>query len=572
MAKAQEKAFPASDIFRPLWPALKRALPALPLLVCIGLFAFHFSVIHRYAVNIPNMDDWRLFDGESHPASVDLPWLHALTNEHRTATTKLFVWLQFQLNGWDIRTHYLIDFMIFGLFLTFLTWAAKRWASDLPTWVISSFIVFLLSPIIWLNHYMAYPVAVHFWVFFFFIAAYLLFANRQSWPALIVGCLASSLSIYSFASGFVASLVLLLVFSVFKYVRFRELRDQGARRRELRQLLLVTLLIGGALATWILGFRRPSYHPPLAFPYRRVFWSLFLNLVSFGFGIDRVSGKIGLVCLLIILAPIGGSIWKQRGKLSIAQWATFAIVLAILADLAVISLGRAGFDFSFIAKDEEYAEHGMPLIVLSLINWSIFLRDRRTLRAGAIAALWIFCLIAFQNNWDFDIYRRQSALRLEGERCVKAYYQQVGDGRCPTICPASPYFISLLEQAKRLNASFYQDAIKANRKTSSGRLDYLGAHGDADCNHISGWAYDRSDPDAIVVVAIYDGDSLLKTVPAYMFQPGLLQAGFGTGLYGFEFATPPSLKDGRPHSVLVQFAATRVDLLNTPKVLTCTPP
>src|SRR5262245_11846323 len=130
--------------------SFKGALTKLPLLVCIAVFLFHFNLIRKYAVNIPNQDDWALFAGDNHPASLDLPWLYIEHNEHRTATTKLLVWFQFQLNGWNLRTHYLIDFFIYGVFLALLTWVARKWASDIPTWVILSFIVFLLSPIIWL--------------------------------------------------------------------------------------------------------------------------------------------------------------------------------------------------------------------------------------------------------------------------------------------------------------------------------------------------------------------------------------------------------------------------------------
>ena len=551
-------------------PTLKRALTKLPLLVCVGVFLFHFNVVRKYAVNIPYYDDWAMFAGDSHPASLDLPWLYAQHNEQRTATAKLFVWLQFQLNGWNIRTHYLIAFVTYGVFLAFLTWAARKWAADFPAWVIVSFIVFLLSPIIWLVHFMAYASVCFFWIFGFLVSAYLLFDNPQRWPALIVGCLASIAATYSAAFGFVTSFVLLLVFSLFKCVRLRELADKRARVRELGQLLMVALLIGGALATWVIGFQKPLYHPPLVFPYRRAFWSFFLNLVAFSFGVDWGSTKLGVFCLLIVLAPICGCVWKQRGKLSTAQWATFAVVTAILADLSVIAIGRAAFDVSILAPNlSGYASLGMPLIILAIVNWSIFFRDKKMLRIGSIAALWVFCLIAFHDNWDFDIYRNQSTLRMTGMRCVRTYYQQIGPGLCPTIYPfpLAPF----LDQAKRLNASFYQDVVKADRKTSSGPPAYFGAHDVADCHHIAGWAYDKSDPDAVVAVAIYDGDSLLATLTAIDFRPDLLNAGIGNGFYSFEYITPPTLKDGQPHSIRVKFAGTAIDLANTPKSLVCTP-
>ena len=569
MVKAPDKILAASGTSAPIWPWLKRASTKLPLLVFVGLFLFHFAIIRKYAVNLPNWDDWAMFAGDNHPASVDLRWLYNQHNEHRTTTTKLFVWLQFQLNGWNVRTHLLVDFLIYGFFLGWLVWFARKIDPHLSTQTVLAFLIFFLSPIIWLEHFMAYPVAVHFWLIFLFIAAYFLFSESQTWPSLVIASLSSILSSYSFAAGFVTSLILLLTFWLFKSLRIYQSREKKQRVRELLHLLLVTVLVGGALVFWIIGFQKPIYHPPLAFPYQPAFWRFFLNLVSFAFAIDRISYFWGVICLTIILAPICGEVWKRRGRLSGMHWAAVVSTFAILADLAAISMGRAGFG-ALSWRNQEYAEHGMPLIILSVINWSIFFRDRKTLRTSAIAALWIFCLITFKQNWDFDIYRQQSAIRLEGARCVKAYYEQLGDAQCPGIYPPSADFIYLLAQGKRLNASYYQDAIKA--RMTSGPPAYLGALDVADCNHIAGWAYDKSEPDAIVVVDIYDGSALLGSFPAISFRPDLLDAGMGTGLYSFERETPPALKDGRPHSIRVQFAGTTRDLPHSPMVLTCAPP
>ena len=428
----------------------------MPLLVCIGLFIFHFSVIRKYAVNLPNWDDWAFFVGDDHPASVDLKWLHAQHNEHRTPTTKLFVWLQYHINGWNIRTHLFLNFILYGLFLAGLVWFARKLAPQVPSWVVPSFIVFLLSPIIWLEHFMAYPVAVHFWLIFFFVSAYLLFDKLQRWVPLVLGCLASLLSIYSFAAGVVTAIILLLTFAVFKCHRAYGATVKEERARELLQLLLVVVLIGGALATWFIGYHKPPHHPALVFPYTWDFWPFFLNLVSFSFGVERTSVFWGAFCLLIVLVPICGELWRKRGNLSNLQWASLAIVLGILADLAAISMGRASFGI-FYSKTQEYAEHGMPLIILSVVNWSIFLSGGRKLRASFIAALWLYCLMAFHNNWNFNIYRDASVSRREGVRCAKAYYEGVGDGRCPTVYPPEISLAPFLEQAKRLNASFYRE-------------------------------------------------------------------------------------------------------------------
>lgn len=573
MAKALDETHQASGRWISIWSWLKRGLSTLPLLVCVGLFLFHLSIIRKYAVNLPNWDDWALFAGDNHPASLDLPWLYLQHNEHRTATTKTSVWLEFQLNGWNIRTHLLIDFIMYGLFLTWLVWFARKMAPHLSAQIVLAFMIFFLSPIIWLEHFMAYPMGTHFWMFFFFVSAYFLFNEFQKWPSLLIGCLSSILSIYSFAAGFVTSLILLLAFWTFKALRAYQAKGKKDRTREFLQLFLVTLLVGGALFAWIIGYQKPPYHPPLTLPYRLAFWRFFLNLISFGFGIDQLSALWGVICLTIILAPICGEVWKRRSSLTNAHWAIFAIVFAILADLAAVSIGRAGFGMEF-SKTQEYAEHGMPLMILSVLNWSFFLKDRKILRGVAIGALWIFFFLAFQGNWTFDIYRTQSAGRLEGVRCVKAYYDQVGDGRCPTIFPTTLDLTPLLEQGKRLNASFYREIVAESRQhpgNVSKAYDYVGAHDTADCLRIAGWAWNRAQPYKALAVDIYDGNALLATVPAVSLRGDVFMAGYGSGYCGFDLSTPLALKDGRTHTIRLKFAGTSLDLPNTPKPLICTP-
>ena len=488
-----------------LSPAIRKALVRLPLLFCIGLFLFHLSVIRRYAVNIPNMDDWTMFSAGNHPASLDRAWLFGLNNEHRTATTRFFVWLQFQVNGWNIRTHLLMDFIIYGFFLAALVWFARRVAPDISIWIVWTFVVFLLSPIIWLEHFMAYPVAVHFWVLFFFISAYFLFSEDQKWSCLLAGCGASILSSYSFASGVATSFVLLLAFWMFKGLRAYEAAAKTKERsREIRQLLLVTGLIGASLIGWMIGYEKPPYHGPLTFPYAWSFWRFFLNLVPGGFGIGRISSVWGMICLLIILVPICGEVWKQRGKLSSAHWAGFAAVAALLGNLALISMGRTslGIDQS---RAIEYVEHALPLLILSVLNWGVFLRGRSKLRLAVTAALWLFCCFTFRNDWDFGIYRSAAAERTENVRCVKAYYEGTGDGRCPKTYPVALHvlFVQLMEQAKRVNASFYQEMhvrVPSDRKTVS--------------RNLGGWPRDQSKPGAALDDTFCDADAPVMTRPA----------------------------------------------------------
>jgi glucose/arabinose dehydrogenase len=99
--------------------------------------------------------------------------------------------------------------------------------------------------------------------------------------------------------------------------------------------------------------------------------------------------------------------------------------------------------------------------------------------------------------------------------------------------------------------------------------NYQGFHDGAGCNTIAGWGWDANDPNNPINVDIYDGASLIATVPAIQYRPDLLAEGIGNGFHGFSFTVPASLKDGMSHSVRVRFPGTTTDLGNTPRTISC---
>jgi hypothetical protein len=101
---------------------------------------------------------------------------------------------------------------------------------------------------------------------------------------------------------------------------------------------------------------------------------------------------------------------------------------------------------------------------------------------------------------------------------------------------------------------------------------YQGYFDGCDCGNLAGWAWNRSDPYTAASVDIYDGATLLATVPATAFRPDLLTAGMGDGNHGLIYSVPLSLKDGQHHTVHLKHSATGGALGNSPFSLTCALP
>jgi hypothetical protein len=444
--------------------SFERLATGIVLSVTAFLFLYQLYLIHKYAVEIPYMDDWTMF-GPGRPAKLSVAWLLDASNtrptasEHVIAPTKLLVWMQYHLNGWNFSLNLVLNFLLFGLFIAWIAWFADQAVPDIPRYAKLAFIIFLLSPIDWFNHFMATQTCYLFYLIFFFLGSYLLFKDNQHWWHIVAGSLLSLLSIYTLASGFGSSLVLVIAFCVFKGARVYSETNSARRIRETLQLAVTVFFIGGALSFWIAQYVTPP-HVNLVLPSDLRFWQFFVNLVSFGFGVETFSSWWGTFCLLVVVVPICAIIWRRKGKLTSIEWTCVVMATGLLLNVGEIAAGRASPSVAAGSKALRYVEFVLPLIPLSMIMWAVLLRERKRLKAATLAGLFAFCWLAFANDWRFDGYEHEAARRIEGRACVKEYYKGIGDGRCPTVYSVTPAHIPLstwLDGARAVNASFYKN-------------------------------------------------------------------------------------------------------------------
>jgi hypothetical protein len=415
----------------------------LTISICALLFIAHGLVILKYAVDVPYMDEWAVLHANALADDLSLSWLYAQHNEHRLALTKLQVWLHYKTDRWNLVYQQLFNFLIYGVLLCWILWMAKEARERLPFWILLSFVPYLLSPIAYENHSMGFQSQVHFSLLFFLISAHLLFHSNQSWARLVIGSLFALLAAYSLSSGLVSSLITLILFWIFKV---------GKSKRDRLQLITVTVVIGTGLALWLKGYERPNVNPDLVLPYRKEFWTYFLNLISLGFGFEVRTFLPGLLCLLIVLIPIAGLLRNLRDNTS---WTTFVSILGLLGVLASIAVGRAGFGTGQ-SKQSRYAEIGMLVIPFSVLAWSTLLRNRSSLKFKVIALLWTFCFFSFFDNWTwFERYELGAIRRERGRDCIRKYYRGEGEAYCPELYPEP--IDQFLKRAKEMNISFTEE-------------------------------------------------------------------------------------------------------------------
>lgn len=98
--------------------------------------------------------------------------------------------------------------------------------------------------------------------------------------------------------------------------------------------------------------------------------------------------------------------------------------------------------------------------------------------------------------------------------------------------------------------------------------------GPVDCDAIRGWALNQDHPDQPIDLELSVDGKLESTFKGDQFRKDLLDAGIGTGKYGFVYSIPAKLKDSRPHAIKVKAQGSDYELefyKNTPRAITCTP-
>lgn len=99
--------------------------------------------------------------------------------------------------------------------------------------------------------------------------------------------------------------------------------------------------------------------------------------------------------------------------------------------------------------------------------------------------------------------------------------------------------------------------------------DYEGSHEVADCNQISGWAWNRNDPNTPINVDIFAGSTHVATVAANLYRQDLFNAGKGDGRHAFVYNVPSHLRNGQMQTISVRYAGSYSNLVWSPRSMIC---
>lgn len=416
-------------------------------LLVATLYSYHLYMVCKYAVDIPFFEEWEYFRPQSLTKDFSWSWLFAFADYHRIVTTKLVVWLNLKLFSLDFAWQKIFNFLAFGCLICAVVAFKERVVGKGGFTFFPAFVLFVLSPIAYENHVVAFQLQIHLVLISLLCTLLVAFRERPSIVSTAVFCLLSLLMIYSYSAGLVAGVVLLLCRSLFRVTTMAA--GKIPLKEGLVEIALNWVLIVPGLVFWFSGYHKVGKLPPLILPTDARFWDTFLNLVSFGFGFRVENVVPGVVCLVVTILPVILLLMRKDRRIEVSTWQILAAILAILGALAAMSTGRGSFIGA--SKTSRYAEFGFLLIPFASIAWWLVIRDRPR-RYAWLAILWVGCFVSYLNDWSFSVYRDVKQIDTATLECVEQYAREGGDGVCNETYyrPIGEYF----ERARQLDVHF----------------------------------------------------------------------------------------------------------------------
>ena len=426
-------------------PEAKRKLGFL---VYIVFFAFAWrtwSILWRFAVDVPFWDEWSLVSGIGRPFSLD--WILGTHNEHRLALTRLTGWLQYYVDGLNVRHTILFNFFVYFAFVWMLwKYCAREWLTKL-----------LLPLFAWST----LPIENTSWGFqscylycvMFFMASFLIGLpsespkpNKMKWLALPLAVA----TVFSFGVGVVGCAGLVLLWAVFGYFY----------REERVRFWVSSGVLVGALVYWLSGYHSVSQHPNSVFFTEAAFWKYWLNALSSAIGYTQSLNVLPGMAIVGILLGYLGYCWRRGVLFETKTIQTIWPGITACMSLLVITSGRVGISIDQ-SKVSRYTTIGLMFLPVIFDAISVFIKEVAKTRKFLFVAMTGAALVILVPLYDqFHIkrkYREAFVSRETGLECIKKYYAGHNGALCEMLYPVA--ISGFLDEAKTKGMSFTQ-AIK----------------------------------------------------------------------------------------------------------------
>lgn len=402
---------------------------------------FNFITILKSSVNIPFMDEWSLIP---YLGKFDIGWLFNFHNEHRIVFTKLVIFLLYKLNGWNIYTGIVIDYLLFFITTVVLYKIIKPICKDFAMFPL--FFLPLYSVFNQENLTILFQSQFHFMILFGLLAVIFGFLRKRCLLNNILFALFLNYSIYSMNFAFATGIMIVYI-----------IKELLHGENKFINLFVPLALFLPALMYFFVGFPQST---TLIYPWRRLFRIYYSNLLILG-----ITGKQypliiekAMTIILTIYVAIKGLFNKENKNNNVLQ-AIFAVFIASSCSIAAISSGRANYQLIVPARHIEIVTVIIPLLL------SLFYFDKIKNGRKWFFIYFLVLVIGFSQQFNYlsrirgQIYKEKSI----GLDCAKSFYEyssftNMKSYYCTTVFPYE--LKDLLIDAKKFNLSFTRSPKK----------------------------------------------------------------------------------------------------------------
>lgn len=449
----------------------------LPITACLALATLWLAQFHhiaRFYVDVPYQDEWDALLALSPRFSSSVTaWVFMKHGDHMIVLTKLLYLASLSTAGVNFNTLAQVNFLLFGALVALFVFVLSRLMHTVPLYVIAAFTAFTLSARAWENHGWAFQNQVHFSLLFFFLACYLLFAQRTLWRNALAGiaCILTSLS-------FGVGLPMVVALGLVHLASIALTGPIGGGGKHTSRLAMAAVTASWMVAVVAISAALWSVTPGqrLTFPSDLRFWRFLFSLVSSGFGIDfdsivsrpalAASGATGLICLIVVLTPCGYSLYRafRARELREFPFGPLAMTAGLLAAIAAISIGRsAWWQDGVDGKSSRYAEITMFLLPICAA-WSWAVLPASKIRFFVLASFFGIAFVLFADDWDYEgTYVRFLEPRKAGVACIAKYYLSGERPLCGQVYNNGSITIeTYLDFFKDMDFTFVRTAMRRN--------------------------------------------------------------------------------------------------------------
>lgn len=288
-------------------------------LTILGLFIlWNFYNICQTAVDVPYWDEWEALNPGHLDSKLNLDWIFSFHNEHKIIWTRLFTWIMYHIDGWNLKHQIILNFFLYLALLFMLYKIIPDKNSLLPLFFIPCFSDVLIE-----NQLTGFQSAIYFMLLFSFIAIYFGFVKETNLQNSVLFGVFSVCAMFSMT--FISGLALFLAY-LFKHKKLDA------------NLMAAGSIVFLGLVGFFVNYNALSVQGNLVLPNKIVFWNSYFKIIISG--LFNMSFPIfwTLISGILIFGALGWLFVSEKNKKDIYVY--FALFILSFCLCAGIAAGR----------------------------------------------------------------------------------------------------------------------------------------------------------------------------------------------------------------------------------------